>query len=275
MKNIYRVVLVLFPIVFLLTNCSDKGTNAESKKMRIYAQLANRYGSSNLQSLGSIDVYYYPAVREVSINLDSKDVYEYNDSYGITRSSWRYEEYYGDTTFHWTCDKSYELEITANNGEYVSTGSCELPGEFVIYFDSLPNKINPLVDFDLKWSDCENETNFILNYSIYINDSSSVPSSNIIDPNTNAFTFTTEKLNIEGAKYLYFNLTAINGPPMVPNSDGNFSGDGVGYFYGKYYPCYQFVISYSNSENVIFDQTKKNNELKEKEEELFKKYLGF
>ncbi len=278
-KKVYRIILFLFLICILFNNCSDKGTNPEIKRMRIYARLYNSFYSIDNQvySSGDISVLYYPTVSQASFNLDSLNIYEYNNSYGTTESDWWYYGYfnlnYDHVKFHWISNKFYELEITANNREYISTGSCELPGEFEIYENSIPDTINPLDDFELKWSDCENETCFRLSYRIY--GSAIVDSLFILDSNTNTFTFTSNMLNIPDANHIFISLSAINGPPMVPNSNGNFFGDGVGYFYGQYYPPSFIWISYKETENIIHNKISKIKEYKEKEEELFKKYLGF
>jgi len=277
MKKIYGVILGLIVMSFLITSCSDSGTNPESKRMRTYARLTNEFDSydNQIYSSGYVSVDYYPAVSQTAFVLDGLNIYE-DDYYGMTGRSWWYDEDWDDPIYHWLANKSYEVEITSNNRDYISTSNCELPEAFVINEDSLPDEINPWSDFVLNWSNCENETNFRLYYSIET-DYSSVDSLIILDSDTNVFTFTSNMLNIPGAEEISINLSAINGPAITPNLDGNFTGDGYGYFYGEYDPGYIY-INYENSRNNISNQIISSNrekELKEKEEELFKNYLGF
>ena len=277
MKKMYAMILVLIMISFLITSCSDTKTNPESKRMRTYAMLANAFNSDDNQiySTGYISVYYYPAVSQTNFELDSLNIYE-DDFNGFTKRSWLYHELTQDPIYHWLADKSYELKITSNNNDYTSKSNCEVPEAFVINANSLPEEINPLNDFVLNWSNCENATNFRLYYSINKEDSA-VDSLIILDSNTNSFTFTSDMLNIPGAEFIFLQLTAINGPVITSNSEGNFSGDGDGYFFGEYDPgCKE--ISYEYSKNSIsnkMDRINKENELKEKAENLFKSYLGF
>jgi len=275
MKKMYGMILVLIMMSFLITSCSDSGTNPESKRMRTYARLTNEFDSydNQIYSSGYISVDYYPAVSQTAFVLDGLNIYE-DDYNGMTGRSWWYEENWNDPIYHWLANKSYELEITSNNNDYISTSNCELPEAFVINDNSLPEEINPWADFVLNWSNCENETNFRLYYTIYNNENSSVDSLIILDSDTNVFTFTSDMLNIPGAEDIYINLTAINGPAITPNLEGNFSGDGYGYFYGEYDPG-TISIDYENSRNGVSNRINKEKELEERAEDLFKNYLGF
>jgi len=282
MKKIYGVFLVFIMISFLTTSCSDSGTNPESKRMRTYARLSNRFDSdyNQIYSSGHISVKYYPAVSQTDFLLDGLNIYE-DDNYVLTGSYWEYSESgedWDDPMYHWLANRTYELEITANNNDYVSISNCELPDTFVINENSLPDEINPWDDFVLNWSNCENETNFRLFYRIYGDDwDTLIDSLTILDSDTNTFTFTSAMLNIPGAYYISIYLTAINGPAITPDSEGNFSGDGDGYFYGEYDPG-SLEINYENSRNGASNKLNRINrgkELKEKAEDLFKNYLGF
>ncbi len=276
MKKMFRVVLEVFIICLLITSCSDSGTNPESKRMRIYARLTNSFdveGDREIDSEGYISVAYYPAVSHTSFILDGLNIYE-DDEYGMTWSSW--EHYEHDNP--WLTNRTYELEITANNGDYKTTGYCELPESFIINEDLLPEEINPWHNFTLNWSNCENETNFILYYNIFNDEMTSLVDSLIIlEPNSNTFTFTSYMLNIVGAYSIRITLTAIIGPAITPNSEGNFTGDGDGYFYGEYKPG-DIWIAYLNTRKDAFNEMNRIKREKNtiiKADEILKKYLGF
>lgn len=286
MKKIIFI-LVLIIISCLIVSCSDGVTNPESKRMRIFARLTNRLNSydGKVYSDGYIEVYYYPAVSQTTFILDGLNIYEsdFNDRYysGAMERWWYNENGFSDGVYHWVTNKSYKLKITANNNDYISTSNCELPGKFIINENSLPEEIDPQTSFVLNWSNCENETNFTLHYSISYHivgggeyESSEVDSLIILDSNTNIFTFTSDMLNIPNAYLISISLIAINGSAITPNMEGNFSGDGNGYFYGAFDPGF-ITIDYVESENTISNQVNRDKELKERANDLFKSYLGF
>jgi len=270
MKKTFIVIIVLLTVNIFIVSCSNTGTNPESKRMRIYARLTN--GSNDegnpMFSEGKISVLYYPSVNQSSFMLDGVVIHEENE-YGLIRDSWGYWDY---QNYHWATNREYELMITANNNDFVSNASCEVPSEFTVSESSFSVEIDPFEDFSLSWSNCENETYFKLYYSIETPDSSK-DSLIILDQNTTYFTFTSEILNVPNATDIHINLCAVNGPVIMEDSNGNFSEDGDGYFFGEYSRSLEF--NYVNSRKLKPNNANRIKVLKERADNLFKQKLGF
>jgi hypothetical protein len=231
-KNLVFHFIIISFIVFLSFGCKKGPTAISYGDPSIRAELTY-YDQLDLPS-ASVEVEGTELLPIVTINNDTLELSGCNP-----KGEYMWESYFrGDVST--TSDNEYELRVSHAGGE--ATGSITLPGNFEFTSIQEDDTLNQNEDLIVNWNPSEGaeKYNLSVRLSYYYGDTadptySSFRLDTILSKMTTVLTLEKEKIFspeidsiLEGYGYIYLN--AENGPQIGASSEGNISGEGIGYF---------------------------------------------
>ncbi len=234
MHKIFFVIhfIIISFITFLFFGCKNGPTVISYGDPSIRAELAY-YDQLDLPR-ATVEVGSTELLPIVTINNDTLELSGCNPE-----GEYMWESYFrGDVST--ASDNEYELRVYHTGGE--ATGSIILPGDFEFTSIQEDDTLNQNEDLIVNWSPGEGaeKYNLSVRLSYYYGDTadptySSFRLDTILSKMTTGLTLEKEKIFspeidsiLEGYGYIYLN--AENGPQIGASSEGNISGEGIGYF---------------------------------------------
>jgi len=191
-----------------------------------------------------VEVYFSPVIPWVTVNQETLDVYRYEGLY--EGYYWDEYNYYTDSISVSTGD-SIHLKVDYTRG--IATASSRVPGGFEItsHDTSQTAYISVGSDLTVSWSTSIYadfyRVYFWLYYDyydtlgdyrrVYFHKDTCVTSTSIIFPASQLFPADLD--SVRWSTGGHFLIWAMNGPILEPGSEGNVTGDGSGFFWGKSY----------------------------------------
>jgi hypothetical protein len=217
-------------------------------------------------------------------NLSSIPTVKLNQSLITFRSLYGEGSYYWDTLR--TITKGNEVQLTVSGDQGVAGAVVRVPQQFRIQSPNPDSTfiLLPYSNFTSSWN-ASGFSNyyyayFYLNYSylpsgggtskyFYFQVDTILSATSITIPASRLFPADIDSII---GSYGYFSIGAVNGPRLEVGEQGNVTGDGIGFFFGKSYGG-NVEISLQNS-TMTYSGTKLKYDLKhEQSEKFYKKFL--
>jgi len=251
------VPLISSPIVILIfllfSGCKNGPTVISYGEPAIFAELIrSKVTDEEIQNEIHVSVGGTRLVPVVSVNNDTLEFYSYRKNQNTYSSEFRK---------NLSVEPGDECELVVYHDEGEASATITLPGDFEITSPKEDSALQQNEDFIISWSPSEGadryELEIFLSYHYF--DTSGVSSRFDLDTSfytTTGITIPKERLfssevdSIASSRVI-ISIYSENGPHIGHTTEGNISGDGVGYFvaYNQtperiYFPAGNFVIVY-------------------------------